>query len=273
MIRILLVLFVVLLIGWVAWPAFSAYQIYGGMKSADVGVLQKKINWTSLRTSLRPVVSKEVDKAISKFGGGGVLAALGPQIKQQFAPKIIDMALKNIVTPEGLSEVMAHGGDVSSMVSKMVRKQVGKLGGLGNGLGGALGGLTGGGDSSSGGGLGGALGGLFGGGKKKGGLGSILGGLAGNKHVRDAAGGALGKVMGGRKRANNNDDDEDDSDKAKPKAPSYGFSNLKRFAYTGLGSMEVGVAKDPAADSSDIIAVMEFQDFDWKLTGLIPKIR
>jgi hypothetical protein len=256
MIRILFILLAVFIGGWVAWPAYSAYQIYSGMKTADEGVLQRKINWDSMRTSLRPVVAVEVEKAISDVGGQGVSGALMPQLKQKFMPQIIDLALKTVVTPKGLAEVMAHGGDVSSTVSRIVSKQLGKLGGLGA--------LTSGGEGSDSG--GGLLGGLLGGGKKGGG--GLLGGLLGNKQVRELAGDKLGKVMGGSKTLEPAVEAETKTDK-----PSYGLGNIKRFAYTGLGAMEVGVAKDPKADISDVTAVMEFQGFDWKLTGLMPRTR
>jgi hypothetical protein len=267
MFRILLLLIALFIGGWIAWPAFSAYQIYSGMKTADEDVLQRKINWESMRASLRPVVAGEVEKALGNAGGGGLMKALGPGVKQKFMPQIVDMALKNIVTPSGLAQVMAQGGDVSSAVSSVVSKQIGKLGGLGA--------LTGGGSSSggsSGGGLGGLVGGLLGGkgGDAAKGAGGLLGGLLGNKKVREMAGEGLGKLggklMGGKKQA-------DSPAQAAKKGPSYGLSNIKRFAYTGLGSMELGVARDPAAKGPDVTAVMEFQNFDWKLTGLVPHLK
>jgi len=188
-----------------------------------------------------------------------------PSMKQKFMPQIIDMALKNIVTPSGLAQVMAHGGDVSSAVSSVVSKQMGKLGGLG-----ALTGGGGGDGKSAGGGIGGLIGGLLGGGGSdaKKGVGGLLGGLLGNKKVREIAGDKIGKVMGGMKKNPAQDDGA-----APAKGPSYGLSNIKRFAYTGLGSMELGVAKDAGNEGPDVTAVMEFQNFDWKLTGLIPRKR
>ncbi len=242
MLRILFLLLAVFIGGWVAWPAYSAYQIYGGMQSADTGVLESKINWDSMRTSLRPAVTVEVEKAL---GGDkkGLTGALMPQI--------IDAALKAVVTPAGLAQVMAHGGDVSSAVSEIVSKQAGKLGGLGA--------LAGGGNSGGGGGL---LGGLLGGNSDSG-AGGLLGGLLGNKKVREMAGEKIGGMM--------KKDEPEMADK--PATPSYGLANIKRFAYTGFGAMEVGVAKDPAVDKSDVVAVMEFQNFDWKLTGLIPRAK
>ncbi len=249
MLRILFLLLAVFIGGWVAWPAYSAYQIYGGMKAADEDVLQRKINWDSMRASLRPVVAAEVEKAVGKSGAGGLTGS--------FMPQIVDMAMKAIVTPKGLAQVMAHGGDVSSAVSSVVSKQMGKLGGLGA--------LTGGG-SDAGGGGGGLLGGLLGGGDKKG-VGGVLGGLLGNEKVREMAGDKIGGVLGGSKKSEPDTPDQADE------GPGYGLSNIKRFAYTGIGSMEVGVAKDPAAQDSDVTAVMEFQGFDWKLTGLVPRMK
>lgn len=249
MVRILFILLAVFIGGWVAWPAYSAYQIYGGMKAADEGVLQRKINWDSMRTSLRPVVAIEVEKAMGNIGGKALSGAMMPQI--------IDMAMKTVVTPKGLAQVMANGGDVSRTVSNIVSKQIGKLGGLGA--------LTsgGGGGSNSGGGL---LGGLLGGGEKKG-LGGLLGGLLQNEKVREVAGDQLGKTMDGMKK------DEPEMAEDSSSKPSYGLGNIKRFAYTGFGTMEVGVAKDPEDGMSDVTAVMEFQNMDWKLTGLVPRIK
>ncbi len=258
MFRILFLAVAVFVSGWVAWPAFSAYQIYSGMKSADESVLRRKINWDSMRASLRPVVATEVEKSISKMGGKGMAGAMMPQLKKQFMPQIIDMAMKTVVTPKGLTEVMAHGGDVSSAVTKIVSKQMGKMGGLGA--------LTGGGGKSGGG--GGLLGGLLGGGDKKG-IGGMLGGLLGNKKVREFAGDKMGKAMGGMGKS----EPASEGANEQPAKPSYGLGNIKRFAYTGLGAMELGVAKDPSTDGPDVVAVMEFQDFDWKLTGLVPRIR
>ena len=259
MLRFFFLLLVVYLVGWVALPAYSAYQIYTGMKTADEGLLRRKINWSSMRQSLRPVVTREVEKSIGRMGSKGMAGALMPQLKKQFMPQIVDLALKNVVTPRGLTEVMAHGGDVSGAVKKIVSRQIGKMGGLG-----ALTRAAGHGGGSSGG--GGLLGGLLGGGDAAKGVGGLLGGLVGSKKVREMAGSQLGRMMGGARKA------APEANKAKPAKPSYGLSNIKHFAYTGIGSMEMGVARDPAKKEPDVTAVMEFQDFQWKLTGLVPNL-
>jgi hypothetical protein len=244
MIRISLLLLLLFILGWVAWPAFSGYQIYGGLKAADESVLERKINWDSLRASLRPVVAKQVETQLGKLsGGGGAAGAFGTQLQQQLAPQIVDVAMQTIVTPKGLIEVMKHGGDVSRTINEVVSRNAGGAGG-----GGVLGGLLG---NKPG---------------QGGGLGGLLGELAKNDQVRDLAGGVLGKA----KDAASQPAAPAQSESA---GPSYSLANLKRFAYTGLTSLEVGVAKDPAATVPDVTAVMEFQGFDWKLTGLLPRVQ
>jgi Protein of unknown function (DUF2939) len=256
MLRILFLLLAVFIGGWVAWPAFSAYQIYDGMKTSDEAVLQGKINWESMRASLRPAVTVEVEKAIGKAGGKGLSGVLTPQLKEQFMPQIIDLAMNVVVTPKGLAELMAHGGDVSKVVENIVSKQMGKLGGLEA--------LTDGGSDSGGG--GGLLGQLLSGDQKKE-VGGLLGSLLGDKKMRKLLGKKSDQDEGGMNKS------EPDMNAGPSDKPKYGLGNIKRFAYTGIGAVEFGVAKDQTADVSDVVAVMEFQELDWKLTGLVPRVK
>ena len=204
---------------------------------------------------MKPTISHEVDGAINKATSeaGALASIIKPQLAK-FKSQIVDGAVKSVVTAQGLAKVFKAGGDVTGPIKDIVMGQVGKLGG-------GLSSLTGGGGSgSSGGGLGGLLGGLTGG--QKGGLGGLLGGLAGKK-AKDALGGML---SGKSKKA------EANSDEPAEKA-SYGLGNLKRFASTSPTRMVVGVAKNAKTDGADVTAVMEFKNFDWKLTNIIPRKR
>ncbi len=248
----LIFLVIIVALVWVAWPVYSMYQIYGGLKTADVSVLNNKIDFTTLRTNMKPSISNQVDGVIadSTKGAGALSSVLGPQIGK-LKGKIVDSALNSVVTAKGLAKVFKAGGDVTGPIKEMVMGQMGKLGGLGA--------LTGGGGNggSSGGGLGGLLGGLTGG--QKSGLGGLLGGFAAKK-----AGGLLG---GGDKKPAATAK----ADTAPSKPAKYGIGNLKRFAFTSPTRMVVGVAKDASVDGADVTAVMEFKNFDWKLTNLIPR--
>ncbi len=246
----LIFLVLLLAVAWVAWPLYSMYQIYGGLQSADASVLNNKIDFVTLRKNMRPTISHEVDGVIAKnAGGAGKL--FGGQIGK-LKGKIVDGALTKVVTAQGLAKVFKAGGDVTGPIKEMVMGQFGKLGGLSA--------LAGGGSSSGGGGLGSLLGGLGGG--EQAGLGGMLGGLAAKK-----GGSALGGLLGGGSKKT-----EAKTDDAAPAKPAkYGIGNLKRFAFTGLTSMEVGVAKDASVDGADVTAVMAFKDFDWKLVNIIPR--
>ncbi len=251
----LIALIVMGLLGfYIAWPAWSGYRIWNALESQDASTLEAKIDFTSVRESLRPGVASEVNKqfdAQSQQLGGGL--ALG-DIKKQIMPEIVDSVLATIVTPANILRIYRDGGDVAGSVAKIMSEQMSKTGGI-PGLGNLPG--IGGGSSSGGSGAPGA----------QGGLGSVLGG----------AGGPLGiPGLGGAKPAET------------PTAPapatktatatpsraktSYGIGNIKRVGFAGPLGLELGVAKDAAKSGPDLTAGMAFSGLDWKLTRLVPNL-
>ena len=56
-------------------------------------------------------------------------------------------------------------------------------------------------------------------------------------------------------------------------SPPMGLANVKRFGMSDPLSFEIGVAKDPAAAEPDLTAQISFKGFDWKLTGLVPRLK
>lgn len=52
-----------------------------------------------------------------------------------------------------------------------------------------------------------------------------------------------------------------------------GLANIRYLSPRDPLSFEVGLARDPAATNADMIAEMGFVNFDWKLTGLVPKTK
>lgn len=52
----------------------------------------------------------------------------------------------------------------------------------------------------------------------------------------------------------------------------YSLANIKRLAFSGPLSFQLGVAKDPAAPQEDFAAEMAFTGGDWKLVGLVPRL-
>lgn len=229
---------------YVAWPAWSGYRIYSALESEDTAALQGKIDFDSVRASLRPAVTKEAEKQfdgqLQKLGGGVPLGDL----KSQLLPKLVDATLATIVTPANIVRIYREKGDIAASVNRIMTEQLQKSGtipGLGNlpGVGGGAG-----------------SGGL-------GGLGNVLGGLSGSS-------GQFGiPALGGVRSA----------EPAKTPAPatpsaktSFGLSNIKRLALTGPLGLEFGVAKDAAKAGPDVTASLRFTGLDWKLVSLVPTL-
>lgn len=223
---------------YVAWPAYSVMRIKNAVETDNVPLLAAKVDFPSVRVSLTPAVTAEAEKvvaaALAKSGGDN--GALMGQLKAQMMPKIVELALNTIVTPESLMRIHREGGDVRKTIKDIVQEKMG-AGGLG-----ALAGVLGGGDAKAGG-----LGDLIGG---------KLGGLFGKK---DAGGPAVSTEPG----------------VAAPGLPQtkavYGIANVKRFAITGPASYSIGVAKDQAAVVPDVEADIAFSGLDWKIVGVRPR--
>jgi hypothetical protein len=250
----LLALVVLLLLGfYVAWPAWSGYRIAAALQSKDATMLASKIDFASVRTGLRPVVEVEVGKEIDKQAGQGLGGVLGGDLKKQLAPKLVDMVLNTVITPENIIRIASEGGNVAGSVQKIMMEQLSKSGGIPGmpnipGLGGGSGG----------------------GGGLPGGLGSVLG-AAGAAGLKLPGGLNIPGMGGGQAQA--------PAPVAAPAAPaaksdakpSYGMSNIKSFGFSPL-AYTVGVGRDPAAAKSDATIKMSFSGFDWKITDIVPNL-
>lgn len=228
---------------YVGWPAWSGWQIKQAFDTRNPALLETKVDFPAVRTSLKPIVETEVgkriDKAMTELGGGG--AVLGQRLKQEMAPKLAEAALNSIVTPANLVRIVAEGRDLRQSIERIIGDEMGKQGGPGGGAG-------------AGAGQGGVRGQIAGR------IGGILGGGSNPSPVRTV-------------------DPAETQPKATTPAPAaapekkgFSLSNIKHFAPTGLASFEVGVARDPAAAASEIIAEMAFTGGDWKLVALKPKL-
>ncbi len=150
MAKILGVGLLVLLGFYVAWPAYSLMSVKNALNSDNVPLLAAKVDFPSVRQSLTPAVTTEVERAVAAAvaQGGAENAALLGQLKTQMVPKLVELALATIVTPESLMRIYREGGDMRKTISVIVSEKMGggggqKLGGLNDLLGGKLGGLLG----------------------------------------------------------------------------------------------------------------------------------
>ncbi|HRK18085.1 MAG TPA: DUF2939 domain-containing protein [Hyphomicrobiaceae bacterium] len=255
--RKLLALIILGAIGfYVAWPAWSGYRIASALQAKDQATLASKIDFPSVRESLRPAVTKEVDARMKQqlAGTGGAGQLLGGDLGKQLMSRIVDQVLATLVTPENVIRIAGDGAGVASAVQKIVMEQVGKAGG---GLGGVISGAGG----SSGNNIGGVIGNVLGG-AGSGGIPGLPGGLPGIPGLGGAGAPAQAPTPAAKPAAT----------PAAPPAtpPSFGLGNIKGFGFDGPLGFSVSLARDANQAKSDVTAGMAFKDLDWKLVRLVP---
>jgi hypothetical protein len=241
-----------------AWPAYTGYRIKNALDTENAGLLASKIDFDAVRTSLRPSVTAEVEKSLTAAiqKGGGQNEALLAGIKTQIMPKVVDAAMATIVTPESILRIYRER-DFKKTVTAIIAEKMGGAAGVG-----ALGGLLGSGGAPNAGGAqaAGDLLAKFGKAAEGSGVdpGKMLGGLLGKKD-KDAAVPTPAPAPA-------------PATTTPAAAPAtFGVGNVKSFSINGPLGFSVGVAKDQAAVTPDLVADMAFSGFDWKLVGLRPR--
>ncbi len=234
--RVMALILVLLLAFYVGWPAWSGYRIKTALQNSDPDALAAKIDFPSVRASMRPLVTQKVGEGFDRYQAqaGPTGALIMTQLKQEAIPRIVDMSLSAMLTPQMLLRVFNDGGTVKASLEKIVREQMGR--GLPGGAGGTVG----------------AAGGV------PPGVGDLLGRVfkGGMVPLPSADTNATPSTtsVGGEKR-------------------EVSLSNIKSFSFNGPLSFRMGVAKDAASAEPDVTAEMSFVGGDWKLTGLVPRLQ
>ena len=115
------VLLLLALVGFYGlWPALSLKSIRTALQAGDEPTLAAKVDFPAVRSSLKPVASAEMDKAMAQLEkAGGIGGVLGGQIKDQLKDKLIDGALETMVTPERLIRMYAEGQDFKQLMARI----------------------------------------------------------------------------------------------------------------------------------------------------------
>lgn len=268
----LLFLILLLAIGFYgAWPAFNGYRIYQGLENNDPATLAAKVDFPSVRQSMRGPVLAQVDRRIEAVlkDLGPATGAVGEQIPRDNIEKVIDGALESVVEPKRIAEIYSSGGDLNGAIKDAVLEEINKMGGLAAVL--KLDKLLDqGGDGQSGEqGSSGTIGGI----KVPGALGDLLK----NKEVRDAVGNLAGKIVLDPAQLGGKLFPSREGKTGQPAAggggkPSYGINNIKSFGFPSALAMQVGVARSPSATDPEVTAEMAFRNYDWRVTKLIPNL-
>lgn len=252
--RKLIALLVVAAIGFYGvWPAWSGYRIAAALQAKDETLLASKIDFPSVRESLRPVVSAEVEKRMTQPGGaaGGLL---GGDLKKQLLPRLVDSVLQTLVTPANVIRIANESGGAAKAIEQIVTEQLAKTVGGAGAIAGALG--------NQGAGQGGVGGGN---------LGGVLGNVLGNAGGMNIPGlpGGLGGAQAPASAPTPASAPKSADTSAKP---SFGLGNLKSFSFDGPLGMQIALAKDAASSKPDVTVGIAFSGADWKLVKLIPNL-
>ena len=101
--RVLKLLLATLLLGiaYIAWPMFTALQIREAIVAGDTATLERKVEWASVRASLKQSLSAETKARLEKDPNAPA-PSLWQRIKGSLAPSLAESAVDRYVTPENL---------------------------------------------------------------------------------------------------------------------------------------------------------------------------
>jgi hypothetical protein len=92
---------------YVAWPIYTALQIRDAMVAGDTDVLNRKVEWDSLRASLKSSLSPETIQRLAQ-DPDAPKRTIWQNIKAAIAPKLADSVIDRYVTPEQLPVFLGY---------------------------------------------------------------------------------------------------------------------------------------------------------------------
>ena len=92
---------------YVAWPLLTALQIREAMIAGDTATLERKVEWASVRSSLKQSLTAET-KARLEQDPDTPPPSLWQRLKASIAPTLADTAVDRYVTPEHLPSLFGY---------------------------------------------------------------------------------------------------------------------------------------------------------------------
>ena len=128
--RLIAVVVVVLLAFYVGWPALSGYQLRAALERKDVAGVERKIDFPAVRTSLEPVVTREVGNGMDRYlkDMGPFANMLSGVLKSQYGPKVVEATLNTLITPENVVRLYAEKDNVEAAAERIIIEELGKPG-------------------------------------------------------------------------------------------------------------------------------------------------
>src|SRR5215475_5090712 len=118
----LLILILVLGMGYyIAWPAWSAYELQDAIKSKDLVTLARKIDFPSVRTSLRASAVEKLAELHDQPNSPLTGAVSSERNRKDVGTPIVDQLLKRAATPDGLLRITREEGPLKTSVERLLR--------------------------------------------------------------------------------------------------------------------------------------------------------
>jgi DUF2939 family protein len=124
----LLILVLVLGMGYyIAWPAWSAYELQDAIKKRDLATLARKIDFPSVRTSLRASAMEKLAELRDR-PNSLTNAVSSERNRKDVGTPIVDQLLERTATPDGLLRISREEGPLKASVERMLRDHMNPAG-------------------------------------------------------------------------------------------------------------------------------------------------
>ncbi|MEL6298760.1 MAG: DUF2939 domain-containing protein [Pseudomonadota bacterium] len=91
---------------YVVSPFYAAYTVMQAVKTADTETLERKVNWPSVRRSLKGSIARDAQlRPAVMRAGRRIRPSLWQRVKAAFGASMVDRFVETYVTPAGLPQL------------------------------------------------------------------------------------------------------------------------------------------------------------------------
>jgi hypothetical protein len=113
---------------YVAWPAWTGRQIGRAFEANDPAMLERYIDFPSVRERAKPILAAEVDRSLDRLKqGSSRIGGIADQLRERLGGRLTDAAVDTILTPENLVAIVRQGRSLR----RVMREAAGSRNGAG----------------------------------------------------------------------------------------------------------------------------------------------
>lgn len=96
-------------VAYVAYPFWSAWSLREAIKNGDTATIERKVEWDSVRVSLRESLAREAQFIPEVTAAGEAMRpTLWQRVKTTLGQPMLDRFIDSYVTPEGLPQLFTY---------------------------------------------------------------------------------------------------------------------------------------------------------------------